>query len=200
MLRGMCVPSTPSISPLKLAPDFRDYFGHAHEHLVEMIDPIVNADCYRFRVFHTPDSLTETAGVAALGYVEYALELPPGSMLLGFLHSNTPVPNTNNAGSPPVGSGFRVQITDVDRNYKFFQKPVPEAYFLNDVPSTNPLGPYAGENLYIPNPCIRLLMAPYPVAPPGQFKVEFWNLLDSVNSLVELDFVIAEPDSGGMNG
>lgn len=202
MLRGMCVPSVPAIAPLRLAPDYRDYFGAAHEHLCEMIDSIVNSDCFRFRVFHAPDSSTEAAGVPGNGYLEYALELPPGSLLLGFLHSNTPVPNPNNATNPPVGSGYRCQITDVARNYRFFQKPVPEAYFLNDIPSTNPLGPYAGENLYLLNPSIRLLAAPYPVAPPGQFKVEFWNIFTSggapaTNKLVELDFVIAEPDSHG---
>jgi hypothetical protein len=197
----MCVPSTPIISPLRLAPDYRDYFGAAHEHLVEMLDPIVNGDCFRLRVFHAPDSTTQAngGGVPANGYLEYVLELPPGSLLLGFLHSNTPAPNPNNAGAPPVASGYRVQITDVERNYRFFAKPVPEAFFLNDQPSTNPVGPYAGNNLYVLNPSLRLLTAPYPIAPPGQFKIEFWNIYapggtPTINPLVELDFVIAEPD------
>lgn len=201
MLRGMCVPSTPLISPLRLAPDYRDYFGAAHEHLVESIESIVNSDCYRWRIFHTPDSTTENAGVAGNGYLEYALELPPGSLILGFLHSNTPAPNPTTATDPPVASGFRVQITDVQRNYRFFQKPVPEAYFLNDVPTTNPLGPYDAANLYCLNPSVRLLVAPYPVAPPAQFKIEFWNILTDdgtpvTNKLMELDFVVAEPDQG----
>lgn len=205
MLRGMCVSTQPAIAPLRYAPDYRDYFGSAHEHLAEMLDSIVNSDCYRLRVFHTPDSTTENAGVPANGYLEYALELPPGSLILGFLHSSTLVVNPNDAADPPVGSGFRVQITDVERNYRFFQKPVPEAYFLNDMPSTNPLGPYDGNRLYLLNPSLRLLMAPYPVAPPAQFKIEFWNIYapDSVptsNPLVELDFVVAEPDAGGANG
>lgn len=197
MIRGMCVPTTPAISPLRLAPDYRDFFGRAHEHLVETIEGIVNADCFRFRVFHAPDSDDENAGVAGNGYLEYALELPPGSFLLGFLHTNTA--NPTNATSPPVGSGFRCQITDVERNFKFFQKPVPEAYFLNDIPSTNPLGPYAGNDLYVLNPAVRLLMAPYPVGAPGQFKVEFWNLLATANKLISLDFVVAEPDGASRN-
>jgi hypothetical protein len=42
-------------------------------------------------------------------------------------------------------------------------------------------------------------MAPYPVAPPGQFKVEFWNIYaptgtPTANTLISLDFVVAEPD------
>jgi hypothetical protein len=198
----MSVASNPAISPLRLAPDYRDYFGAAHEHLVETIEAIVNADAFRLRVFHVPDSATEVAGVPANGHLEYALELPPGSIILGFLHSNTPVPDpwsSGDASDPPVGSSFRCQIQDVDRNYRFFQKPVPEAYFLNDLPTYNPLGPYAGNNLYCLNPSLRLLMAPYPVAPPGQFKVEFWNIYaptgtPTANTLISLDFVVAEPD------
>jgi hypothetical protein len=198
MIRGMSVSTTPAIAPLRLAPDYRDFFGRAHEHLCEMIDPIVNADCYRFRVFHAPDSTSENVGVPSLGFSEYALELPVGSFLLGFLH--TSCFNVTGATSPPVTSGFRVQITDVARNYKFFQKPVPDAFFLNDIVSTDPDGAFAGENLYVLNPSTRLLMAPYPIVPPGQFKVEFWNILLDLNQFISLDFVIAEPDSGGPNG
>lgn len=198
MIRGMSVPTTPAISPLRLAPDYRDFFGRAHEHLCEMIDSIVNADCYRFRIFHAPDSTSENAGVPTLGYVEYALLLPPGSFLLGFLHSSTF--NVTDATSPPVASSFRVQITDVQRNYKFFQKPVPDAFFLNDIVSTDPDGAFAGENLYVLNPSTRLLMAPYPVVPPAQFKVEFWNILSELNQFIQLDFVVAEPDTVGANG
>lgn len=194
MIRGMCVPTTPGIAPLKLAPDYRDYPGRYHERLAYLIDPIVNADCFRPRYYHAPDSSTENAGVAANGYVEYVLQIVPGSVLLGFLRSSTPVANPNNAGNPPVGSGYRCQITDVERQYKFFQKPIPEAYFLNDIPTTNPLGPYSGEDLYVLNPALRLLPHPYPVAAPGLFKVEFWNVTAAVNYDIALDFVVAEPD------
>lgn len=194
MLKGLCVPTTPAIAPLRLASDYRDYFGRAHEHLTALLDPIVNADCFRYRLFHAPDSQTENNGVPVAGYVEYALVLPPGSVLLGFLRSNTPAPNPNNAAAPPVLSGYRCQITDVVRNYRFFGKPIPEAYFLNDSPSSDVQGPFNGQNLYDLNPAVRLFMNPYPVAPPGQFKVEFWNILGAVNYLVSLDFVVAVPD------
>ena len=203
MIRGMCVPTTPAIAPLRLAPDYRDFFGRAHEHLAETIDAIVNSDCYRLRIFHAPDSTSENAGVPSLGYSEYALELPPGSLILGFLHSSTY--NVTDEDDPPANSGFRVQITDVARNYKFFQKPVPDAFFLNDILSQNAEGPFSGGNLYVLNPSTRLLMAPYPVAPPGQFKVEFWNILlqlidPTSNPYISLDFVVAEPDAEGSNG
>lgn len=194
MIRGMCVPTTPAIAPLKLAPDFRDYPGRYHERLAYLIDTIVNADCFRPRYYHAPDSPTENAGIPANGYLEYVLQITPGSVLLGFLRSNTPVQNPNTSTDPPVGSGYRCQITDVERQYKFFQKPVPEAYFLNDIPSTNPLGPYDGENLYVLNPALRLLPHPYPITAPGLLKVEFWNLLTSSNVNVALDFVVVEPD------
>lgn len=196
MLKGLCVPTTPAIAPLRFDPSYRDYFGRAHEHLCSRIDQIVNADCFRIRIFHAPDFTTELAGVPALGYVEYALPLPPGSILLGFLRTNTPVANPSTASAPPVGSGYRVQITDVHRSYRFFQRPVPEAYFLNDAPGSDPNGPFAGENLYVQLPTLRLLQAPYPVAAPGQFKVEFWNIQNQSNSLVSLDFVVADPERG----
>ena len=111
MIRGMCVPTTPAIAPLRLAPDYRDFFGRAHEHLAETIDAIVNSDCYRLRIFHAPDSDQRKRRGPFLGYSEYALELPPGSLILGFLHSSTY--NVTDEDDPPANSGFRVQITDV---------------------------------------------------------------------------------------
>jgi hypothetical protein len=201
MIKGLCVPTNPAISPLRFAPDYRDFFGRAHEHLSYGIDPIVNADCFRPRIYHCPSFEQEItggvagqSGVAAGGTVVFELGLPAGSLILGFLRTNTPVPNPNTATAPPVASGWRIQITDVARNFKFFEQPVPEAYFLNDAPSSDPNGPFAGNNLYVLLPSIRLLSAPYPVAPPGQFKVEFYNLLASVNKLVSLDVFVVEPD------
>jgi hypothetical protein len=98
-----------------------------------------------------------------------------------------------NATDPPVRSGFRFQITDVARQFRFFEKPVPETWLLNDAPSSNPQSPL-GAGLYVLNPAPRLLTAPYPVTPPGIFKVEFWNTLDVTNTLVRLSLLVAVPD------
>ena len=119
-------------------------------------------------------------------------------MLVAYLHAFTGGPSANTT-DPPVTSGFRIQITDIRPNYQFFGKPVPEAFFLNDVPSSNPQGVFAPTSLSVLNQTPRLLTAPYPVTPPGLFKVEFWNILQSgnvgsVNPLVSLAFLVAVPD------
>jgi len=46
----------------------------------------------------------------------------------------------------------------------------------------------------VPNPSPRLLPAPYPVAAPGIFKLEFWNMLTTQNTGVRLTLLVAEPD------
>jgi hypothetical protein len=189
---GICVPTTPAIAPLRLASDYRDYYGRQHEMLVEKIDPVIAAGCYMPRIYHAPSSAEEVAGVPGNGYLEYVLELPAGGFILGFLH-------TTLSGlvdeSIPV-SGFRFQISDVTRNYRFFGKPVPEAWLLNDQLGTDDT---QFNNEWVLNPAPRLLAAPYPIAPPGQFKVEFWETTGSLNTYVQISLVVAVPP-GGTNG
>lgn len=190
-LRG-CFPTRVPFSPLRLASNYRDYYGDPHAKLTELIDPFLEAACYVPRIYHAPDTETETVGLDANGYLEYVLAIPAGSFLLGFLHTFTGLANPGNASNPPVGSSFRFQLTDVERSYRFFDKPIPEAFLLNDIPSFNPEGLTAP--IYVLNPSPRLLPAPYPVAPPGVFKVEFWNVLNSHNPDVRLSLVAAVPN------
>lgn len=190
---SQCFPTRPPISPLRLASDYRDGFGDSHARLTEALDPILTAACYVPRIVHAPDTPTELAGVGPGGFLDYGLAIKAGSWILGFLHTYTSAPSAN-ATDPPVGSSFRFQITDVQRQYKFFRSPVPEAYLLNDFPTTNPLAVAAGTLLVVPNPSLRLLSAPYPVAPPGLFKLEFWNMLNTQNTGIRLSLMIAEPD------
>lgn len=206
-MKTFCCTSVPSINPLRLAADFRDCWGDAHARLVELTDPIILSGCFEPRIYHAPDLATENFGISpAQDYIQYMLDIPAGSFILGFLHHATGLTNSNVATCPPTMSTFRMQITDVARNYQLFQKPIPEAWFLNDSPSMNPSGPYAASstgNLYELNPSPRLLCAPYPVAPPGKIKVEFWNSLQSAgqNTLVQMTFLVAvpagAPESGG---
>ena len=169
----LSVPTIVPIKPLRLREDYRDYYGDAHACLAEMFDRLQEAGCYEPRIFHAPDTQTENAGVPVNGYLEYMLALPPGSFIIGLLHGCALTqPNLDSA---PAVTGFTLQITDVERDYKFFGKPVPETYLLPDRPvplpifDFNPVGPPV--QLNVP----RLLTAPYPVAPPGVFRVEFWN-------------------------
>jgi hypothetical protein len=189
---SQCFPTRPPINPLRLSSNYRDYYGDAHARLTELTDPILGAGCYVPRIVHAPDTPSELAGIPANGFLDYGLTLPVGSWILGFLHTYTSQASAN-ATDPPVGSSFRLQITDVEREYKFFRAPVPEAYLLNDFPSSNPQAVTSGL-LTVLNPSVRLLPSPYPVAPPGLFKLEFWNMLATVNTGIRLSLFVAEPD------
>lgn len=191
---GICVPTTPAIAPLRLASDYRDYYGRQHEKFVERIDPIIQAGCFTPRIFHAPASADEVAGVPANGYLEYVLELPAGGFILGFLH--TTLSGSTGGEEPTPISGFRLQISDVVRNYRMFGKPVPEAWLLNDQLGTDNT---EFNSEWVLNPAPRLLAAPYPIAPPGQFKVEFWETTGSLNKLVQVSMIVAVPP-GGNNG
>lgn len=188
----VCFPTQVPISPLRLHSAYRDYFGDPDAKLTALVDPILDAACYVPRIFHAPDTETENAGVAAKQYLEYALALPQGSFIIGYLHTFTSRASEDGT-NPPVRSGFRFNITDVNAQYRFFEKPVPETWLLNDAPSSNPQSPL-GAGLYVLNPAVRLLTAPYPVTPPGIFKVEFWNTLATTNKLIRLSLLVAVPD------
>lgn len=188
-----CFPTKPPFNPLRLASNYRDYWGDADARLAELTDPLLDAACYVPRIFHAPDTEAENTGVAAEDYLEYVLTLPAGSYIVGYLHNFTGLLNANDPATPPVRSSFRFQITDVQKQYRFFEKPLPEAWLLNDSPSSNPLAQTAG-GLYVLNPSPRLLTALYPVTPPGVFKVEFWNVLDELNTGVRLSLLVAVPD------
>ena len=187
-----CFPTKPPINPLRLASNYRDYWGDVHAMLAELTDPLCDAACYVPRIFHAPDTEGENAGVAAQDFREYVLVLPAGSFIVGYLHTYTGRLNANDAANPPVRSSFRFQLTDVQKQYRFFEKPIPEAWLLNDSPARNALGQFTGLNVLNPSP--RLLTALYPVTPPGVFKVEFWNTLDTTNTGIRLSFLVAVPD------
>ena len=187
---GICVTTTPAIAPLRLQSDYRDYFGRQHEKLVELIDPILAPACFQPQHFHAPSSDEEIAGVAALGYLEYIAELPAGSFILGFEHTTVSFQNTD-AGT--AFSGYKCQITDIERNYLLFDKPVSEAFFLNDQLSADHAGFL---DLRVLNPAARLLTAPYPVAPSGQFRFEFWDISGAANTGLQLTVIVAVPPGG----
>jgi hypothetical protein len=185
-----CVTSVFPINPLRMLPDYREYWGDQHARFVEMTDAIQLAGCFVPRVYHAPDFSTEILG--ALDYLQFIMTIPPGSFILGYLHNTTSQTSPN---SPPALSGFSCQITDIARNWKFFDKPVPEVYFLN-----GPAAPYSdglSSFALVQRPASpRLLTCPYPVTLPGHFKVEFWNQLQGVtNKLMQLSFLVAVPEN-----
>ena len=156
------------ISPYRLHQEYRDFWTEAQARLVERVDPILKADCFRPRWYHAPDTVSELAGVPGNGYLEFTLYIPAGSWLLGYAHAES-------VALRP----FLVQITDVGLDYQFFNQPVEDAYFTN--PGVTGGGP------------ARLLTRPYPVTPPGQLRFQFWNQAAALNKFVQLALLVAEP-------
>jgi hypothetical protein len=206
MSSKLCVPTTTE-NLLRLSPLYHDYFGEQQAAFTKMLDGFADAGCYVPRFYHAPDSGSQLAGVPANGYKTYLMALPVGSFILGFLHTTSSAPGS--AGStppsiqvPPNASGFTCQITDLAIDHKLFSHPTPEAWFINDnlLGASSGAPPYPGNTLGFTFPSfVRLLPAPYPVVPPGQFQVEFWNSLDVVNTDVQMTFLVLVPDAGNVN-
>lgn len=186
-------PKKTVFNPLRLSSNYRDYFGDPHALLTELTDPIIESDCYVPRIFHAPDTTIASAPGQGTRYLEYALAIPPGSFILAYMHAFTSGASAN-LTDPPVTSGYRVQITDISPEYKFFGKPVPETFFLNDVPSANPQALLSTTSLYVSNQTPRLLPTPYPVTAPGIFKIEFWFAVVTASPFARLSFLCAIPD------
>ena len=211
-MSGVCV-SKQTENLLTLSPLFRDYWGEQMAAFTRRLDGFAKLGCYVPRFYHTPDSGSQLAGIPPNGYVTYLLSLPLGSFILGWLHSTSSAPGSSGPATtpvinpPPNISGFTVQITDLALDHKWFSHPVEEAYFINDNilgPSTFPPYPNNSKGFTFPS-FPRLLPVPYPVVPPGQFQVEFWNSVgpesdDAPNNTdVQLTFLVLVPDGVNQN-
>jgi hypothetical protein len=199
MSSKICVP-TQTENLLRLSPLYHDYFGEQQAAFTKMLDGFCDLGCYVPRFFHTPDAGSQFLGVPANGFKTYLMALPVGSFILGYLHTTS---QSDPIQAPPIQSGFTCQITDLSINHKWFTKPVPEAYFVNDAfaaASTGGQPPYPDNTFGFTFPSFpRLLPAPYPVVDLGQFQVEFWNSEDGVNTDIQLTFLVLVPTSGNVN-
>lgn len=200
----VCVPTqTPNL--LRLSPLYRDYFGEQQAAFARKLDAFCKLNCLTPRFFHTPNSSDQLAGIEENGYRSYLLALPVGSFIAGYLHTTTSAPNSAGedpiASVPPNPSGFTCQITDLALDHEWFSRPVEEAFFINDnLLGSAPNAPYINNTQGYTFPSFpRLLPVPYPVVPPGQLQVEFWNSLDDVNTDCQLTFLVLVPDSGNVN-
>lgn len=196
-MKTVCIP-TQTENPLRLSPLFTDYWGDFMARFTEQTDIFGKLGCYAPRFYHAPDATTELNGVPAGGYIEYLLTLPVGSFLCGFLHSTTSAVGTAPANpiSPPASSGFVCQITDLATDHKFFyNRPAPEAWFLNDyLQPVNANPPYGGStNGFVFPVTPRLLPQPFPIVPPAQLLIEFWNQLATLNKAVQLTLLVMVP-------
>jgi|GEM_PF-5756809 len=203
---GLCVPKQTE-NLLRLSPLFRDYWGEVMAAYAHRLDGFPKLGCYVPRFYATPDSESQFVGIPAQGYKAYLLALPLGSFIIGFLHTTSSAPNSSGpataqvANVPPNASGFTCQITDLSLDHKWFSRPCEEAWFINDNllgPSTFPPYPSNTQGFTFPS-FPRLLPVPYPVVPPGQFQVEFWNSLDALNQNAQLTFLVMVPDGVNQN-
>ncbi len=206
-MNKVCVPKQTE-NLLRLSPLYRDYWGEQMAAFTAHLDGFARLGCYVPRFFHAPDSESQFVGIAANGYKSYLLSLPIGAFVVGFLHSPSSAPSSSGPAPtpvlniPPNASGFTCQVTDLALDHKWFSRPMEEAWFIND----NLLGPSSTFPPYIANtlgftfPSFpRLLPAPYPIVPPGQLVVEFWNALDVTNTDCQMTFLVLVPDGVNQN-
>lgn len=201
---GSCIPRNTE-NLLRLSPLYRDYWGEQMAAYTRRLDGFAKLGCYVPRFYHTPDSGSQFAGIPGNGYATYLLALPLGSFILGFLHTTSSAPDSAIGlpvlASPPNPSGFTCQITDLSLDHKWFSRPAEEAWFINDnLVGSNTFAPYPSNMQGYTFPSFpRLLPVPYPVVPPGQFQVEFWNSLDEVNTDCQMTFLVLVPDGANQN-
>lgn len=200
MSNTVCVPKQTE-NLLTLSPLYRDYWGEQMAVFTRRLDGFANAGCFVPRFYHAPSSESQFNGVPGNGYVTYLLKLPVGGFLIGFLHTTCSVPNSVNSQTPPNPSGFTMQMTDLAIDHKLFARPLPEAWFINDNllgSSANPPYPSNTNGYTLPS-FPRLLSVPYPIVGEGQFQVEFYNSLTSLNTDVQMTFVVLVPDGVNQN-
>ena len=120
-------------------------------------------------------------------------------MRLPAFHGEHPRHGARQSNQPAGAVRVVCQITDLSIDKQLFSKPVPEAWFLNDYlqpASANP--PYPNStNGYVSPVTPRLLPVPYPIVPPAQLMVEFWNQLATLNTACQLTFLVMVPIGKG---
>jgi hypothetical protein len=160
------------ISSLKLDPFTRALWNEYDAYAIAQIEALTNDPCYRPKFYTAPDLLANnlggyTPGVPAANqagaYVEYGLQITPGSLIVGSsLFSTAP-------------TSFLVQLTDVSLDHTIFDQPVPAIFLANakgDMPN--------------------IWTTPHPVCGSGLFRCEFWNQLDTPQ-LIFLVLCVLEP-------
>lgn len=168
-----------AISPIQLAQQARDYWGHYDAYIASQLAAIGCDKCYQPKFYKAPASADEYMQPGAS--VQYGLKITPGSLLLATCLPADPV-----TGSAPP---FIVQVRDQSLRHNFWDEPIP-SFFLGNAKlcglSANPLllnGAILSEPNWFPKP--------YPVVGDGAFMCSFWKP-GSVALRVELVFFVAE--------
>jgi hypothetical protein len=147
------------LGPLWLDALIRPYWGSYNPLVLSQLDPLVDQDCYQMKFYRVPDPQDEL--LPAGGYIEFGLNVTPGSLLLGFL-----VPPDPTTGIP---GDFTFQLEDLSTGHKVFNEAVPGALISNYHPTV--LDPNLAQMASFWN----LLDSPYPVVGSGLFRTQIQN-------------------------
>lgn len=174
------------ISPLQLSDLVRDLWGSYDAAAIAQLAPLAYESCYAPKIYSIPDLGSQV--FSAYGYLNYGLQLVPGSIIYGFY-----LPADLPGFAPPQ---FNVQITDssVEINgeqHQWWDEPVPVLFCSNFRPTcTSALAfPTAGRVGSFPS----LLPAPYPVVGSGHFGCELWETAGNESTRFQLVIGVLEP-------
>jgi hypothetical protein len=171
------------VSPLSLNQLTREYWGLYDSRVISQLAPLVNSKCYQPKFYKAPGDdavlLGPTTGqIAPYGYVNYGLQITPGSLIFGFYLPMRSLRATPNVWVPYLLSPgpFTVQITDVSLQHTWWDDPVSSVFLANFKPTfqaedSNNMGSF-------PN----LLTTPYPVVGSGLFDVAIQNTDSTVDA------------------
>ncbi len=161
------------VNTLKLDPFTRALWNEYDAYTIAQLESLAYDPCFRPKLYVAPDLQSNNLGASTPGvpgtagpgsnYVEYGLEITPGSLIVGsILYSTAP-------------TSFMVQLTDVSLNHSIFDQPVP-AWFLANAKGDFP----------------NLWDTPMPVVGSGLYRCEFWNQL-TTPQLIFLVLLTLEP-------
>jgi hypothetical protein len=145
-------------SPLSLGQFTRDLWGSFDPLAIAQLAPLARLG-YKPKYYKAPDVANSV--FAANSYLDFGLEITPGSWIWGFCLPADPV--------TLQPAQFNLQITDNSRKHKFWDEPVP-SFFIGNYQATM-LDVAKAQISCFPN----LLNAPYPVEGEGLFSVEIWE-------------------------
>ena len=117
------------LGPLWLDPLIRALWGQYNPLVLAQLDSLVDEDCYTPKIYRVPDPQNEV--IAAGAYVEFGLEITPGSLLYGFLLPASPVSSDDPVATAGMPAPFTFQLKDMTTGHEFYQEPVPSVLISN---------------------------------------------------------------------
>lgn len=108
-----------NLNPLTLETEYRDWWPQYAPNQLALMEGINRSGCYVPRFFVAPSGGNLIQNPVAAGqYVNFVLEIPPGSFIYGFFHGTE--------------IGYSLQISDLGLTYKWFNTPIPDAVLVSD--------------------------------------------------------------------